>query len=531
MKNTICKNQKNKILLVIILLVLALVFSVIWFIYKKSAHDDFYINGQEYDGQLLYGVVGTGNLFEPNKEITVVIDCKKSDFVGEKTIVKITTEQSDFKKEKSIIFDQSQIVSFTPTYNGIYTIEFETPDNITHSFNIAVMPKNEMANDEFYYGIQPYLSRAYLWGEGFCLPNYDYDKSIDLMLDAAEYMGINLVREDNVSWAMAQKEPYGNTDFKHQDYIVDKVNSRGMKLNLIFGFNADKWSADSVFQDNYDESRGWTYAPDPDYWKDYVTKVADHYKNNTDILWEIWNEPNWNPFFTGDKEQYFNLLEIASKAFKSANNNSYVFTGGLAVANRSSNLPYYEKSAELINKGYLDNYGYHNHDGFDTYYATMSEMLAVTNSVNLSGGINSESGSYNAAPELLVCKALYTRATGAKGFVSFSFRKSVTPENDINDFAYFDEYLQPTEAVVAYSTVIRFLGRASFEQSISSEQDLQIDHYEKDGKKILVYYSLGNTTNTLVPTGNYTAYNMYGNEIEVENNIDVSTQPIYFIFE
>lgn len=69
----------------------------------------------------------------------------------------------------------------------------------------------------------------------------------------------------------------------------------------------------------------------------------------------------------------------------------------------------------------------------------------------------------------IACKALYTRPTGAKGFVSFAFRKTVTPENDINNFAFFNEYLQPAEAVITYATVIRFLGNADFVRNISNE--------------------------------------------------------------
>ena len=226
------------------------------------------------------------------------------------------------------------------------------------------------------------------------------------------------------------------------------------------------------------------------------------------------------------------MIEIAAKAFKTANPKSYLFSGGLAVAEKEGNLPYYQKAASLIDSGLIDGYGYHNHDGYDTYFDNMAKMQGVINNAGLTaGGINSESGSYNAQPDLLACKALYTRASGAKGFVSFAFRKSVTPENDINEFAYFNEYLQPTEAVVAYSAVIRFLGNATFEKSLTNTKDLQIDQYVKKGKKILVYYSMGSESTTSAPQGDYIAYDMYGNEKRVESTVEVSTEPIYFVYK
>ena len=161
----------------------------------------------------------------------------------------------------------------------------------------------------------------------------------------------------------------------------------------------------------------------------------------------------------------------------------------------------------------------------------MQSMLGLTDKAGLlTGGINSESGVGGTDAATIACKALYTRSTGADGFVSFSFRKTVTPENDVNDFAFFNEYLQPDAAVIAYATVIRFLGNAEFVSNHSDEKDLVIDEYSKDGKAIKVYYSLGNTTKTTAPDGSYTAYDMYGNEIQVDKTVKVTNEPVYFVY-
>lgn len=504
---------------------------------RLDGQDDpsIYINGQSADGLVTVGVKGgTGNLFEPNSPVEIVVWCKSEKLNGQMAKITVDSSQADFYKtyELTLKGNFKNTVSFTSEKNGIFNVEVELPSKERYSFNLAVMPKNAMASDEFYYGIQPYFTRSYLWGEGFCLPNYDGEKSIELMLDAAEYMGINLVREDNVSWGGMQSGAYAEVDLSMQDFIINKINERGMKANIIFGFNADKWSVADRFKSTYDSNKGWTYMPNLDIWLDYANKVADHYKNNNNILWEIWNEPNWEPFFTGTQEEYFSLLEATAKALKKANPNAYVFSGGLAVAERSSNLPYYQKAAQLIADGVLDSYGYHNHDGGDTYYDNMQLMTSVTEDASLTvGGINSESGVYGGNPALLACKALYTRAAGGKGFVSFAFRKSVTPENDINDYAYFNEYLQPTESVLTYSTVIRFLGSAKLEGSESSQKNLQIDRYSANGKKILVYYSLGTKSTTPTPEGKFTAYDMYGNPIELGDTISVTAEPTYLIFE
>ena len=115
-------------------------------------------------------------------------------------------------------------------------------------------------------------------------------------------------------------------------------------------------------------------------------------------------------------------------------------------------------------------------------------------------------------------------------FVSFAFRKTVTPENDINDFAFFNEYLQPTEPVITYATVIRFLGNAAFVKNITNTKNLIVDEYERNGKKIEVYYSLGKKTKIPAPAGDYTAYDMYGNETQTGRKLTVSSSPVYIIY-
>ena len=284
------------------------------------------------------------------------------------------------------------------------------------------------------------------------------------------------------------------------------------------------------YKENYDEAMGWTLPPDIDLWSDFAQKIAGHYASDTDILWEIWNEPNWQ-FFAGTPDEYFSLLEKTSAILKDENPSAFIYSGGLALAEKETNSVFYQKSAELINKGLLESFGYHNHDGLDNYYDYMMQMLRLSAEAGLTdGGFNSESGVGGSDASTIACKALYTRSTGARGYVSFAFRKTVTPENDINNFAFFNEYLQPEEAVISYATVIRFIGNADFIRNISNEKNLIIDEYSADGKKIEVYYSLGEKSKISTPEGDYKAFDMYGNEIETDKKLTVTNSPVYIVY-
>ncbi len=498
---------------------------------QTEAKIEYYINGESET--LCFGVAGNGNLFEPDEEIRVVVECLDDSLDGTKAKISVRSEQTGFYKRGYVAFNSDlpyNTFAFSSDKNGIFTVEIKLSDTSKYCFNIGILPENEQANNSFYYGIQPYITRAYTWGEGFQLPNYTAEESVDRILDIAKYLGVNLVREDSVGWGAMQSEAYGDVNFSVQDLLIGKVNERNMKYNWLFGFNAGKWSAADKYKENYDESTGWTCPPDENIWSDFADKVAGHYADNPDILWEIWNEPNFH-FFAGTPEEYFSLLEKTATIIKAENPTAYVYSGGLAVAERESNLVFYQKSAELINKNLLDNFGYHNHDGLDNYYDYMSRMLSLTKSAGLSsGGFNSESGVGGTDAKTIACKALYTRSTGAKGFVSFAFRKTVTPENDINNFAFFNEYMQPTEAVIAYATVIRFLGKADFVRNISNEKNLIIDEYTENGKKIEVYYSLGKKAKIAAPEGDYKAFDMYGNEIGIGRKLNVSNSPIYVVY-
>lgn len=492
---------------------------------------EYYINGASET--LRFGVTGEINLFEPCEEIGVVIECLDDSLDGVKTRVTVTSEQAGFRKRGYFECDSDKpynLFTFSSDRNGIFTVTVRLSVGEEYSFNVGVVPENEQADEGFYYGIQPYITRAYTWGEGFQLPNYTAEESVDKILDFAQYLGVNLVREDSVGWGAMQQEAYGEVDFSAQDYLIGRLNGRSMKYNWLLGYNAGKWSAADRYKENYDEAIGWTYPPDENIWSGFVGAVAEHYADNGELLWEIWNEPNWS-FFAGTPAEYFSLLEKTATIIKAKNPSAYVYSGGLAAAENESNLAFYQKSAELMNKKLLDNFGYHNHDGLDRYYDNMSSILSLTKSAGLlNGGFNSESGVGGTDAATIACKALYTRSTGADGFVSFAFRKTVTPENDINNFAFFNEYMQPEEAVITYATVIRFLGNADFVKNISNEKNLVIDEYTANGKKTEVYYSLGKKTKIPAPDGDYTAYDMFGNEIKIGRKLTVSNTPIYIIY-
>ena len=497
---------------------------------KLDESVEFYVDGESENGLIKYGIVGDTNLFEPNERIRVVIECDDPSVYGTRIKAELESEQAGIRKHGYFKADAEKAqysFDFSSEKNGIITIEFTTVQNKKYSFKVGVMPKNEKAGFDFLYGIQPYLMRAKTWTDNDLVPGKNADETINAILDSAEYLGVNCVREDFVGWGSMQSGEGAPLVFDVQDSLVNAVTDRGMKYNWILGCNAGEWSINKNYKDSFNPDTLWTYAPDEMLWESFVENLAEHYADNTDILWEIWNEPNWE-FFTGTQEEYFTLLENTARIIKEKNPSAYVYSGGLAVAERESNSPYYKKSAELIKLGLLDNFGYHNHDFPDKFHDNMSQMYALAKSQGIEkGGINSESGIVGTDAAFIARKALYTRSKGADGFVSFSFRKNPEPESDINDFAFFDEYLQPSEAVLAYSTVIRFLGQARFEGNVTDSANCVTDSYSTENGKLTVYYSFGKKSRVKAPENITEAYDVFGNSIKVGKYIKVTQNPIY----
>ena len=252
---------------------------------QTDTAEEYLVNGTSES--LRFGVAGDDNLFEPGEEIRVIIENLDGSLDGERAKITVTSDQNGFDKKGYVTFRSSASYSsftFSSDKNGIFTVTIVLTDRTEYTFNVGVFPRNERANDSFYYGIQPYITRAYTWGTGFQLPDCSAEESVDKILDAAEYLGANLIREDSVGWSSMQSEAYGDIDFSVQDYLINKVTDRQMKYNWILGYNAGKWSAADRFKENYDESVGWTYAPDEEIWSYFAEKVAIRYASDPDIL-------------------------------------------------------------------------------------------------------------------------------------------------------------------------------------------------------------------------------------------------------
>jgi hypothetical protein len=145
-------------------------------------------------------------------------------------------------------------------------------------------------------------------------------RAAELAMDA----GMNWSREE-LSWSRIEPTK-GSFSWDVYDRAVSVATAHGISL---FGL-LDYWAP-------------WTkpYTPEGiDDYCEYVRRTVTRYKDRIHY-WEIWNEPNIEPFWKGTPDQYADLLKAAAAICKQADPNSKV----IAMCTAGTDLRFIEKVA------------------------------------------------------------------------------------------------------------------------------------------------------------------------------------------
>jgi hypothetical protein len=101
---------------------------------------------------------------------------------------------------------------------------------------------------------------------------------------------------------------------------------------------------------------GWAAEPqDIEDWRNYVTTIVEHCKGRVHA-YEIWNEPNYKPFWTGDVDGVLRLTREASEIIRRVDPQALIVSPAATTASGTKWL------AEFLSKGggqYVDVIGYH----------------------------------------------------------------------------------------------------------------------------------------------------------------------------
>lgn len=124
-------------------------------------------------------------------------------------------------------------------------------------------------------------------------------------------------------------------NFQYVDAVFDRLLDAGIRPFVEFGFSPGDLAREknTVFWWN---GHG---APPKDYgaWERLITRTVEHWVGRYGLdevrrwYFEVWNEPNLDPFFRGTRSEYFELYAVSAQAVKAVD--AQLRVGGPATSN------------------------------------------------------------------------------------------------------------------------------------------------------------------------------------------------------
>ncbi len=143
-------------------------------------------------------------------------------------------------------------------------------------------------------------------------------------------------------------------DWKRMDYLVERAQRNDVDVIYTLGLTPHWAASDATKTGPYENSSTSPPANMQD-WRDYVRTVATRYEGKIDY-YEIWNEPDYRGFYSGDVDTMVQMSRVAYEELKRVDPSIVVISPGLSDGRGTSWLD------EYLFKGggeYVDVIGYH----------------------------------------------------------------------------------------------------------------------------------------------------------------------------
>ncbi len=133
------------------------------------------------------------------------------------------------------------------------------------------------------------------------------------------------------------------------DFNIEQAAAAGIGTYVIL-MGTPKWMASKPTEDL---DRPWNVLPQLDKWGDAVCEIVARYKDRGIRVWEIWNEPNIEPFWSPapDPAEYYQVLAAAYAAIKKADPDATVLGCSLAGPHGPRSRKPYDFVEEVLKLG------------------------------------------------------------------------------------------------------------------------------------------------------------------------------------
>jgi hypothetical protein len=396
------------------------------------------------------------------------------------------------------------------------------------------------AADNFLFGVETHFRRLWWDGGSYGIPGKSTGESYRILMDFVDDLGVNLIRDGNRFIDMMGTEGV----VANMDYVNDLLKDlqvRNVKLDWVI-VEVPDWAKDlSSGHENNDN-----YPPKIGAWKDFMSKIAQEtqsYSNN--IIWEQWNEPDLQQFWSGTTQEYIALLDAGASSIKSVVPSPIIINGGLTIDDL--NKDYFDPLKTRLADGTINWLAIHSHGDIATLDANYKNNV-LPHDVSPNRIFVNESGNYASSSaeaqreqaKNVAGKAIYSLGHGFRGYVAYYLGGVDKDKNaDLNADAptgnyYFlvDDNCERRMSYYAYKTVITNL-RGVTETKIVHEGDGRYEYLFSKGSQ-RIYVAIGGKSNlaevtSRLGTSDYKTYDTLnapnGSVTDIQYFIAESLQP------
>ena len=542
------KNIRKKGNLIKFIIVIILFITIVWLIPNiviknmdqqvvKRANLQYSetINGLEYNIIDLIKVLQVDNTYAIN--VNLENNITYSDNI--ELNASINEYSNDFKYNVQIFLNNSEILS-KEIFSENETIPISLQTEGKNEIKIKVTKDDVVEYEEVIniYYIKPYEKQYLdeLSNKGIQV-HYrqnnkweDYNKSIPLI----KAIGAKYLRAD-LFYSSVNK---GNQDynFTYYDEWINQATNNG--LNIILEFNG--------FTTKDGESIKFDTEEEFNEFETFINQVIERYPQISNF--EILNEPNFQYTSEEDVKNYSKLVELANNS-SAKNKNTNIIAGALAQVSETTNTESMN-TTDFFNKltlfdGYKNSsaYSYHPYDGSNLaeQNPNIKKYLAeYKNLFNDYGGFlknyvteygfstYKENNEETQADKLVQQSVLLDYNDVDLGTIYNFWNIGTDKEAASNNYGIVNYDYTPKPAYYSLKNYYENTNGSEYIGTINLADGLEAHIYDKDGKPKIITWSNIKDQTIQIDYANFTAKDLYGNDIENTNGkLDITTSPVY----
>ena len=397
-------------------------------------------------------------------------------------------------------------------------VEYEEVINIYYIKSYEKQYLDELSNK----GVQVHYRQNNKWE--------DYNKSIPLI----KAMGAKYLRSD-LFYSSVNKGNQ-NYNFTYYDEWINQAISNG--LNIILEFNG--------FTTKDGESIKFDTEEEFNEFETFINQVIERYPQISNF--EILNEPNFQYTSEEDVKNYSKLVELANNSL-AKNKRTNIIAGALAQVSGITNTESMN-TTDFFNKltlfdGYKNAsaYSYHPYDGSNLaeQNPNIKKYLAeYKNLFNDYGGFlknyvteygfstYKENNEETQADKLVQQSVLLDYNDVDLGTIYNFWNIGTDKEAASNNYGIVNYDYTPKPAYYSLKNYYENTNGSEYIGTINLADGLEAHVYDKDGKPKIITWSNTKDQTIQIDYANFTAKDLYGNDIENTNGkLDITTSPVY----